>query len=52
MLHGHRDLKVFQLAYLIGYGYFSSFESFSQRRIVFVDRPNSANLSQCRCEYC
>ena len=48
MLRGHRDPKVYQLAYKLAMEIFHLSKSCSERRSLLADKPNSSVFSQ-RC---
>src|SRR2546426_650969 len=51
MLQGHRDLKVYQLAYDLAMEIFRFVEEISERGNIFSDRPDSPIISKRRCQY-
>lgn len=51
-LKGHRDLKVYQLAYKLAMEIFHETKVFPKRRALFIDRSDSPLFEKCCRKYC
>lgn len=51
-LKGHRDLKVFQLAYKLAMDIFNISKAFPKEEKILSYRPDTAFLPKCGSKYC